>query len=76
MNKKFFSLLILVTLVAGLLPAAVFAAPPAQAGGTAYTVQKDDWLSKLADKEYGDPLAYTAIVYYNNLRRPRMKPMS
>ena len=68
MNKKFFSLLILVTLVAGLLPAAVFAAPPPQAGGTAYTVQKDDWLSKLADKEYGDPLAYTAIVYYNNLQ--------
>jgi peptide/nickel transport system substrate-binding protein len=35
-------------------------------GGDNYTVQADDWLSKVADKQYGDPLAYTAIVYYNN----------
>lgn len=35
-------------------------------GGSTYTIQADDWLSKLADKQYGDPLAYTAIVYYNN----------
>lgn len=66
MSKKLISLLILVTLAVSLLPAAVIAAPLAQAGGTTYTIQKDDWLSKIADKEYGDPLAYTAIVFYNN----------
>jgi peptide/nickel transport system substrate-binding protein len=65
-NKKLLSLVILLTLVGGLLPAAVFAAPPAQGEGKTYTIQKDDWLSRIADKEYGDPLAYTAIVYYNN----------
>jgi multiple sugar transport system substrate-binding protein len=68
MSKKLFSLLILVTLIAGLLPAAALAAPPMQEGGTTYTVQKDDWLSKLAEKEYGDLLAFPAIVYYNNLK--------
>ncbi len=66
MTKKFVSLLILVTLVVTLFPAIVVAAPPAQAGGKTYTIQKDDWLSKVAEKEYGDPLAYPAIVYYNN----------
>jgi peptide/nickel transport system substrate-binding protein len=29
---------------------------------SAVTVQADDWLSKLADKFYGDPLAFPAIV--------------
>jgi peptide/nickel transport system substrate-binding protein len=66
MSKKLVSLLILVALAASLLPATVAAAPPAQGGGTTYTIQKDDWLSKIAEKEYGDPLVYTAIVFYNN----------
>jgi ABC-type transport system substrate-binding protein len=66
MSKKLVSLLILVALAASLLPATVAAAPPAQAGGKNYTIQKDDWLSKLAEKEYGDPLAYPAIVFHNN----------
>jgi len=40
----------------------------AQGGdGSVYTIQKDDWLSKIAEKEYGDVLAYEAIVYYNNM---------
>jgi len=65
-SKKLLSLLILVALAASLLPATVVAAPSAQAGGKNYTIQKDDWLSKLAEKEYGDPLAYPAIVFYNN----------
>lgn len=68
MRKRLFRLLILAVLALTLLPAAVIAAPPVQEGGTVYTIQKDDWLSKLADKEYGDPLAYPAIVYYNNLK--------
>ncbi len=67
MSKKLFSLLILVVLVLTLLPATAIAAPPSQ-GGTSYTLQADDWLSKLADKQYGDVLAFSAIVYYNNLK--------
>jgi rhamnose transport system substrate-binding protein len=31
-----------------------------------YSVQADDWLSKLADKFYGDPLAYPAIFEATN----------
>ena len=36
--------------------------------GEAYTVQPGDWLSKLADKYYGDPLAYPAIVEATNAK--------
>jgi peptide/nickel transport system substrate-binding protein len=64
MNKKLFSLLILVVLLLALLPATAIA----QDEGTVYTVQADDWLSKLAEKEYGDVFAYPAIVYYTNLK--------
>jgi branched-chain amino acid transport system substrate-binding protein len=68
MNKRTLGLLLLVFALLAVLPAAVIAAPPGQDAGTAYTVQRDDWLSKIAEKEYGDVLAYPAIVYYNNLR--------
>jgi spermidine/putrescine transport system substrate-binding protein len=57
---------VLTALVFTLVPALTFAAPPIQAEGKVYTVQKDDWLSKLADKEYGDLLAFPAIVYHTN----------
>lgn len=36
------------------------------ANGQVYTVQADDWLSKIAEKTYGDPLAYAAIVAATN----------
>jgi hypothetical protein len=68
MSKKLFSLPILVALLVSLALSTVAAAPPPQEGVKTYTIQKDDWLSKLAEKEYGDPLAYTAIYYYNNLK--------
>ncbi|MFZ5916527.1 MAG: phosphate ABC transporter substrate-binding protein PstS family protein [Chloroflexota bacterium] len=68
MRSKLMSLFVLITLLASLLPAVVVAAPSLQSGGKAYTVQKDDWLSKIADKEYGDPYAWEAIYYYNNLK--------
>lgn len=42
------------------------AAPPPQTDGEAYIVQSGDWLSKIADKYYGDPLAYAAIVTATN----------
>jgi len=64
-NSKIFRLLVLAVLVALLVPAIAMAAPPLQ-GGSTYTIQGDDTLSKIAEKEYGDPLAFTAIVYYNN----------
>jgi tungstate transport system substrate-binding protein len=69
MNSKLLNLLVLVTLISSVLvvPVAV-AAPLSQTEGEVYTVQKDDWLSKIAEKEYGDPLAYPAIVYHNNLK--------
>lgn len=39
---------------------------PSQADGQAYIVQADDWLSKLADKFYGDMFTYPAIVEATN----------
>src|SRR5688572_19078869 len=69
MNKRLLSLLMIAVLVAILLPAAVAAAPPPQEGeGQVYSIQKDDTLGKIAEKEYGDILAYTAIVHYTNLK--------
>jgi DNA-binding beta-propeller fold protein YncE len=45
-------------------------APPAQTEeqGQEYTVQAEDWLSKLADKFYGDILAYPTIVEATNAK--------
>jgi nucleoid-associated protein YgaU len=59
MHKKLIILAVLVALL--LVPAAALAQ-----GGSDYTVQADDTLGKIAEKEYGDPLAYTAIVFYTN----------
>ena len=67
MSKKLFSMPIVVVMLFSLVLATVAAAPPPQTEGKTYTIQKDDWLSKLAEKEYGDPLAFTAIFYFNNL---------
>ena len=60
--KKFVVVLLVALLLA--VPATSIAAPPAQ--GEDYTVQADDWLSKLADKFLGDVLAYNAITFYTN----------
>jgi tungstate transport system substrate-binding protein len=69
MNKRLFNLLPLFALILTMLAVPVVAAAPTdQAEGKVYTVQKDDWLSKIAEKEYGDPLAYPAIVHHNNLK--------
>jgi len=75
MSKKLFTLVVLAALALTLVPTAV-AAPPPQAEGKVYTIQKDDWLSKLADKEYGDVLAYPAIAYYNNLQAETDKSLA
>lgn len=66
MNRKFTLIFSLLIALAVLMPAAVIAAPPAQDGGQDYTVQANDWLSKLADKFYGDIFSYPAIVKATN----------
>ncbi len=60
--KKYFILLMIALIL--VVPAASSAAPLYQ--GQDYTVQADDWLSKLADKFLGDVLAYPAITNYTN----------
>ncbi|MCB0181605.1 MAG: LysM peptidoglycan-binding domain-containing protein, partial [Anaerolineae bacterium] len=44
------------------------ASPPLQEDGEPYTVQADDWLSKLADKFYGDVEAWPAIWQATNTK--------
>lgn len=69
-NKKFFALLLLSLLVLSLAPT-TWAAPPAQeavACEQEVTVQADDWLSKIAEKVYGDVLSYPAIAEATNAK--------
>lgn len=62
-------LILTILLLAGLLAPGVQAAPPAQAPeGEVYTVQAGDWLSRIAEKYYGDILAYPRIVEATNDR--------
>jgi peptide/nickel transport system substrate-binding protein len=65
MSKKLLNLLLVVMMLAVLVPT-VSAAPLAQEGGQDYVVVADDWLSKLAEKYLGNPLAYPAIAEYTN----------
>ena len=65
LNKltKVLSVIVILTMMVPF--AAVALAAPAQQGVACeedYSVQADDWLSKLADKFYGDVLAYPAIL--------------
>ncbi|MDX1521168.1 MAG: hypothetical protein R3264_06050, partial [Anaerolineae bacterium] len=57
------SALIVFTVVLSLLTVSMAgaASPVQQDGGQEYTVQADDWLSKLAEKNYGDVLAWPVI---------------
>ena len=64
--RKVMYLLLVLALLAVLAPTAT-AAPPKQEGQD-YTVQKDDWLSKLADKYLGDVFAYPAIAIATNAK--------
>ena len=65
MNKRLLNLLLALIMLAVLVPTAL-AAPTAQEAGQDYVVVADDWLSKLADKYLGNPMAYPAIVEYTN----------
>jgi len=64
--RKVLYLLLVLALLAVLAPTAT-AAPPKQEGQD-YTIQKDDWLSKLADKYLGDVFAYPAIAMATNAK--------
>ncbi len=57
--------LALLVMVAGVAGAA---APVFQEGGQEYVVQADDWLSKLAEKTYGDVLAWPIIWEATNAK--------
>src|SRR5262245_33412056 len=63
--KKFLRIVFLLALLAAIVPTSWVAAAP-RAQGEDYTVQADDWLSKLADKFYGDVNAYWAIMSATN----------
>jgi ABC-type glycerol-3-phosphate transport system substrate-binding protein len=65
MSKRLLNLLVIISVLAIAAPVVV-AAPPAQEAGQDYVVVADDWLSKLADKYLGNPMAYPAIVEYTN----------
>lgn len=60
----------IVVLAGVLLTTGALGAAQAQteAEGQEYVVQADDWLSKIADKFYGDILAYPAIVEATNAK--------
>lgn len=66
--RKIYLTLGLVGVIFGLGAIALLADSVHQEAGQEYTVQADDWLSKLAEKFYGDPLAYPAIVEATNAR--------
>jgi len=60
--KKVFVLAVVCVLLISVLGGTVSAAPPSQGGeGQSYVVQANDWLSKLAEKSYGDVLAWPVI---------------
>jgi polar amino acid transport system substrate-binding protein len=66
MFKKFVNVVLLISLLLALVPAMALAQEGDQPAGQEYTIQKDDWLSKLADKYLGNVLAYDAIVEATN----------
>lgn len=65
MSKKLFVILLIVALLVSMMPGAVSAQDEPNCAET-YTVQADDWLSKLADRFLGDILAYPAITWSTN----------
>jgi len=66
--RKVFASVFLLVLVFVLAGSVAVAAPPVQDGGETYTIQADDWLSKLADKFLGDLFAWPAIWEATNAK--------
>lgn len=71
MNKLMIALAII--LLAGLAANQVLAQEAPQCGQE-YTVQAGDWLSKIAEKYFGDPLAFQQIVDANNAQSDDQYP--
>lgn len=67
-HRKFGFLLVVFLLAIGLLPVGVAAFAPGEKGGEDYIFQVDDHLGRLAEKYYGDRLAYPAIVEATNAK--------
>jgi len=69
---KLFNVVLMGLLLIGLMSSSVLAAPPAQEESLTceqeVVVQADDWLSKIAEKVYGDVLAYPAIAEATNMK--------
>lgn len=65
---KYFSVLFAFLLCWQLSHKVYAAQPLPQTDGQAYVVQTGDWLSKLADKFYGDPQAWQVIVEATNAK--------
>ena len=61
-------LLVAVAILIGYQVASAAPPPEGESYGQDYVVQADDWLSKLADKFYGDAQAYQAIVDVTNAK--------
>ncbi|MCK6627482.1 MAG: substrate-binding domain-containing protein [Anaerolineae bacterium] len=69
--KKFLFLTVLAALALTSLAPAAVAAPPLQSAVACeqeVIVQADDWLSRIAEKVYGDVLAYPAIAEATNAK--------
>ncbi|MCB0156399.1 MAG: LysM peptidoglycan-binding domain-containing protein, partial [Anaerolineae bacterium] len=68
MTKKFVSVLVVAAVLAGFISTSVVRPGFAQGASCedTYTVQADDWLSKIADRFLGEVLAYPAIVDATN----------
>jgi tungstate transport system substrate-binding protein len=68
--KNCVKLALIVAVLLAAVPPAALAAPPAQAQAPncvrSYVIVAADWLSKLADKYYGNPLAFPALVEATN----------
>lgn len=65
-TRTLISIFVLLALFLTLAPTATFAQEVDCASDV--VVQADDWLSKIADKEYGDILAYPAIAQATNAK--------
>ncbi|HMR65966.1 MAG TPA: extracellular solute-binding protein [Anaerolineae bacterium] len=68
MLQKIQLLILMLAISLAFVSANLYAAPLSQENGQDYVVQADDWLSKLAEKFYGDVLAYPAIVEATNTK--------